>query len=199
MKEKITKEEAEKIMSLKGEVRGMTLKTDESFVIKYFGKDALQKVEKRLEELGYPLNYKEVAPMDYYPLGMRALSLIAIKETLELSDEKMREMGRAAPRASLLIRFFMKYFISIEKTFKKAGDMWDKHWTVGKLESVDVREKERRVVLHLSGIDLHPEFCNYFTGYLSSVGKLATQKETHVEETKCTFKGDDLHEFILTW
>ncbi len=195
----MNKEEAEKIISLKGEVRGMTFKTDEGFVLKNFGKEGVEKVEKRMEELGYPLKYKDVTSMDYYPLGVRILSIIAIKEVFGLSDERIREMGRAAPRASLLIKFFMKYFLSVNKTFEKTEEMWDKHYTVGKLKPVDVREEDRRVVVQISEAKLHPELCNYFVGYFSSVGKLATQKEVEVEETKCVFEGDEVHEFVLTW
>ncbi len=192
-----TKKEAERMMSFKGEVRGMTLKTDERFVLKRFGKEGVEKVEKRMEDLGYTLKYKDVSSMDYYPLGMRMLSLVAIKEALGLSDERIREMGRAAPRASLLIRFFMKYFLSPQKTFERANEIWEKHYTVG---SVDVAEvAEDRVVLQISGMESHPVFCNYLIGYLSSLGRIIVQKEVELEETKCVFKGDNLHEFVCKW
>ncbi len=195
----ITKEEVEKIMSAEGEVRGTTFKTDEAFIQREVGEDGPKKVEEELQKMGHPLKYADMNGMDFYPIGMRILSLIAIKKALNFSDEKIKEMGSNAPRASLLIKFFMKHFLSPEKTFARSGEMWDKHYTAGKLEAVNVDIAGKTVVMRLTGVKIHPIFCTYLAGYFGGVGKLVVQKEAETKEHKCPFNGDDVHEFTIKW
>lgn len=195
----ITKEEIEKIMSTEGEVRGTALKTDEGFVLKEEGEDGIKKVEEELEKMGQSLKYAEINGMDFYPIGLRVLSVIAISKALNFDEEKIKEMGSSAPRASLLIKFFMKHFLSPEKTFAKAGEMWDKHYTVGELKPKNVNIGDKTVIMQLSGLSIHPIFCTYLAGYFRGVGKLVVQKEADTEEEKCSFRGDEFHEFIIKW
>ena len=74
MKEKDIK----RLLELSGTCRGATLKADRDFVLQYYGKEALEQVVQKLQEWGVPLDYEKIKELGFYPLGWRALSLLAI-------------------------------------------------------------------------------------------------------------------------
>ena len=171
------------------------------FVLKEKGKKGLEKVEKEFKELGYPFKYKEVKAMSFYPIGMRAISWLAIRKTLNFNDEKIKEMGVFATKVSFIVKLFIKYFFSVEKVFyEESPKMWRKHWTIGELEPVEFNQKEKYGIIRLKNFNIHPIFCCYFQGYLSGVLQMLV-KTTKItcEETKCSFRGDKYHEFSLKW
>ncbi len=196
----ISDEDINKILNAEGEVRGVVFKTDRHFIINSMGEEGLKKVEEELQKMNCPFNYEEGADnMSFYPIGMRALSIIAIAKALDLDKEGVVKMGGNAPKFSLMIKFFMRYFLSAEKIMEKAGEMWGKHYTVGKLESVEMNTEERFIRARLYNIDLHPIFCDYLIGYFSSVIKMGVGRVGKGEEVKCVHRGDDYHEFTIRW
>lgn len=196
----ITDEDINKILNAEGEVRGVVFKTDRHFIINKAGEEGLKKVEEELQKMNCPFNYEEEADnMSFYPVGMRVLSIIAIAKAFEMDKEEVVKMGGNAPKFSLMIKFFMRYFLSAEKIMEKAGEMWEKHYAVGKLESVEMNTEEKFIRARLYDINLHPIFCDYLIGYFSSVIKMGVGKEGEGEEIKCVHRGDDYHEFTIKW
>lgn len=195
----ISQEESLKIIHAEGEVRGAVLKTDKNFILKKGGEEKLKEIEKELEKMGYPLLYNSVETMNFYPFGVRIISLLAIAKVFNLNNEGVKEIGEMAPKSSVLIRVFTKYFLSVEQTLKKVGEIWGKHSTVGKAEAQEVSEKEGRAVFHFSGLNVHPIYCDYLCGYLSGIIEMTISKKVSVEETKCSFKEGEVHEFKATW
>lgn len=82
---------------------------------------------------------------------------------------------------------------------EKAGEMWEKHYTVGKLECVEMNSEENFIRARLYDINLHPILCDYLIGYFSSVIKMGVGKDGKGEEIKCIHQGDDYHEFTIKW
>jgi hypothetical protein len=200
MKYEVNQEEIKTIMEKKGDARGVVFKTDYLFILNNFGEEGVKKVEEELERMGYPFDYKNnVNSMDFYPIGMRALSLLAISKVFNLGEEEVEEIGKSAPKSSLMVKFFTRYFLSIENIFDKAGEMWSKHYTVGELDAFDINMKEKYAVIRIYDIDLHYIFCDYLSGYFSSVVKMGIGEDVTSEKTKCIHKGDDYHEVILRW
>lgn len=196
----VTDEEINKILSTQGEVRGVVFKTDRRYITDKAGEEGVQKVEEELKKMKCPFDYEEEADnMSFYPIGMRALSIIAISRAFELSKEDIYQMGYQAPKFSLMIKFFMRYFLSPEKIMEKAGEMWEKHYTVGKLEPVEMNTEERSLIARLYDVNLHPAMCDYLRGYFSSVIKMGVGEETKGEEISCIHEGGEYHEFKVTW
>ncbi len=196
----VTDEDINKILNAKGEVRGVVFKTDRRFIYDKAGEEGIKKVEEELEKMNCPFNYEEEADnMSFYPIGMRALSIIAISKAFNLSKEEIAQMGKNAPKFSLMIKFFMRYFLSAEKIMEKAGEMWEKHYSSGRLEPVEMNIEERFIKARLYDIDLHPILCDYLIGYFSSVIKMGVGEETKGEELACVHKGDEYHEFLIKW
>jgi len=196
----ISDEDINKILNAKGEVRGVVFKTDRHFILDREGEEGLKKVEDELQKMNCPFNYEEEADnMSFYPVGMRVLSMIAISRALNLDRDEVIKMGGCAPKFSLMIKFFMRHFLSAEKIMEKAGEMWGKHYTVGSLKSVEMNTEEKFIRARLYDIDLHPIFCDYLIGYFSSVIKMGVGTEGKGEEVKCVHRGDDYHEFTIRW
>ncbi len=189
----------EGLLNKEGEVRGVVFKTDRKYIMKHAGEEGLRKVQEELEKLSCSFDYKEEADnMSFYPISMRVFSLVAISKAFDLGKEDIREMGFNAPKFSFLLKFFMRYFTSPEKIMKKAGDMWEEHYTVGTLKA-EKGGDENSLRAYLYDVDLHPILCDYLSGYFSSVLAMGVGKEVKCEEVKCIHNGEDHHEFLFKW
>jgi len=202
--QEITKEEIEKLMSLDIKARGVVLKTDSKYVLEKMGKAELKKVETCLEVMGHRLEYKKIEDMAFYPAGLRMLSLLAIKETFKLDEKEIKEMGFLATKKSAIVRVFAKYFVSVGRVFsEEAPRLWQKHWTRGTLNPIELNQEKKYAILRLEDFDLHPLYCSvYLPGYFSGILQMVVNtSQVKCEPTKCTFslKGDDCHEYLLEW
>jgi len=193
MEEKsLTKEYVEELKEVEGETRGVVFKTDTSFIKEREGEEGVEKVEKKMKKLGLSFDYSEIQAMNFYPMWKRILSLLAIKEVFDLSEDEVEQMGKEAPRASLLMKMFARFFFSIEEMTKQAPDMWKKHYTVGKLEA-EVSEKNT-VLIRLKGVKVPLTFLYYLGGYFGTIIEMVVNSEVEVErdgyEYRCTWKDE---------
>jgi len=195
----LTKKEAENLMKIKGEARGMTFKVDYEFIIEYKGEQGLKKVEAKMEELGFPLKYKEIRPMDFYPIGLSAIFLLAIKETFNFDEKDLEKWGRSVIKFSLIMKIFMNYFGSLKLVAQQIPNIWRKHYTVGNLEMPEFSEEKRYAILRLRNFHISPIHCSIYRGYFAKTTEMVIKAPVICKETKCMFKGDKYHEFLLKW
>ncbi|XOB40179.1 MAG: hypothetical protein ACKKMR_02515 [Candidatus Nealsonbacteria bacterium] len=201
MNQELNKETAKKIMEVKGEVRGVVFKTDGEYILKEKGEEGLKKLEEELEKLGFPIKYKEVKNLNFYPVGLRAISLLTIKKVFNFDDEKIKEMGIFATKISFIVKLFMRYFFSLKRiVLKEAPKMWRKHWTQGELIPVELNEKEKYAIIRIKDFNLSPTYCHYLRGYFSGIVLMVVKTSKIIcEETKCFFRGDEYHEYLVKW
>jgi len=197
----LTKDEINKILKVEGRARGVVFQTDAKYILGKKGQAGLKKVEAAIEEIGQPISYgKEIRATGWYPLSWRVISLLVIKGTFGWGEKEIFEMGYAAPKYSFVVRALLRYFVSLDKTFNESAKYWKEHYSVGQLEAPEVNVEEKRLVLQLKDFRVHPILCQYFRGYFKSVALLTvkTDKMT-IKETKCVFRGDPYHEFVIEW
>lgn len=200
MEQELTKKLAEELMKAKGEARGIHFKSDANYVLRNKGKNGLRRVEQELEKIGCPIKYEKIKNLDFYPVGLRIISLLAIKKTFGWGDKEIRELSGSAAYFSLIVRIYMKFFYSLGKIVKQAPKMWSEYYTVGRLGIPDYNEKEKYAVLELSDFELHPIFCRGMEGYLENIVKMIVKtKKVRCRETKCTFRGNKTHQFLIKW
>ncbi len=205
MEEIISKEELGKIEKIEGEVRGAILKADVKFILQNKGKEGLEKVEREMEKIGYPFRYREVKALEFYPVKLRVLSLLAIKKVLGFSDKQVKEIGRQVPQDSFILRLslgFLGLAREPEKLYKNATVLWKRFLTIGEFVAVEFQEKAGRgkVIDRLMDFNTHPILCIYLEGILERFHEIARRvKKVNVKETKCIFKGDEYHEFLVEW
>jgi len=203
----VNKEIIKKLMENKDEIRGIDFKTDEEFILKEKGKEGLEKIEREMAKLGHPIRYKEMNTMFFYPIGLRVLSLLVIKEIFNFDEEKIEEMGRVACKSSLFIRLLTKFFVSVPRMKKETLRVWRRYHTTGelkwitpKIDFATLRLPGHSCIFRLTGHKVHPVYCSYLKGYLSKVVEMGSKASpVTCEETKCPFKGDKYHEFLLKW
>lgn len=200
MEQIISKEEKERIDKIKGEIRGLALKIFKDFVTKKKGKEAIEELEEKMRKAGYPINFKKVKAMDYYPIKYMAVIFIFIKKFLHWKPEDFYEFGVFRAKSSLYIRLFLRYIASLERVVKNAPEMWKKISTSGELEVVEFNKNKKYAVFRIKNFyDWSPEQSPFFLGLFSGLTEVMLGQKTTCEETKCTFKGDEYHEFLLKW
>lgn len=197
----LTKEEIQKLLKFEGQIRGLEFIADKDFVLKKEGEKGMEKIKEKLEEWGVPINYESIRSMDFYPGGKRIISLLAIKEAFKYGDEVIEEMGKAACRHSLVIKFFVGHFGTISKFFiAHAPEVWKRYWTIGAFVPGEYSVEKRTFVAQVKGIDLHPVYCLYLGGYFSALTQMTTgSSKAFCREVKCRFRGDDIHEYATKW
>lgn len=192
----INKEELNKLLEVKGEVKGVVFQTDADYILKKEGEAGLKKLEKRVKELGYPINYRKGKALDLHPLGLRVISLLLIKDTFGWDDQEIRKMGYNAPSVSFMVKLLMKFFVSFKKFMNEVPGYWARHYTVGVLELFSMNEETKETTVRLRDITLHPIFCFYLEGYFERMYEFVVGKgKGNCQETKCAFKGAPYHQY----
>jgi len=199
MEEIITKEIVKELMKIKGETRGISMKGDLDYIIEKKGKESLKKVEDEMERLGCPISYKKMRNLDFYPLSWEMILLLVLKKLFNFTDKDLEDLGEFNAKISLMIRLFMQQFISIDSAAKAAPRIWKKLYSIGDLEVAELNKEEKYIILRIKNFKLHPVHCPTVTGYLHGVMKMILRGEITCEETKCPFKGDEYHEFLIKW
>lgn len=199
MREIISKEELNKLMALKGRVRGLAIKSHGEFIKKEKGEAGLKELEQVMEDLGCSVNHKELETMRFYPIYLEVVALVVIKKLFNFEEEKFREMGEFSSKMSLILKLFIKYFISIKMMVDQIPNIWEKYYTIGKIKTTELDIVGNRLVLRLEDFNLHYLHCLHLEGYFSSVVKMIVKKPVTCLETRCVHKGDRYHEFLLRW
>ncbi len=199
MEQIISKEELEELMRIEGETRGMSIKGEADFILKEEGEEGLKKLEETVANLGFPIKFNEVKSMDFYPLYVEAVMLVAIKKLFNYDEKKFQEMGRFESKLSLIIKLFIKYFVSLERAIKVAPRMWRENYTVGNLKVAEFDEEKKYALLRIENFRFHPLHCQDLKGYFSGVIQMIVGKPVTCQEMKCIHRGDEYHEFLMKW
>ncbi len=195
----ISKEELEELKKLKGEARGIALKDGLKFVLEKEGREGLRAVEEIVAKEDSSFSYNNIRIMGFYPIWMMALILVAIQRIFGYDDKKFQELGRFGAKSPLILRLYLRYFVSIKRAVNKIQDMHNKYFTFGSLEVVELNEKEKYIILRRKNFKIHPIHCQISKGYFSAIAEMIVGKEVAFKETRCIYRGDNYHEFVLRW
>jgi len=201
---RISQEEIRKIKGLEGKARGQTIRNALESILLMEGKEGLVKLERRLKEIGcwneIYKDYKKIKIFEWYPLWYDLLPIVVAVDIFNWDEEKLKQFGRYNQKISFFEKVFLKYFISLEIVFKSSPGRWKKHYRPGDLEPVEFNGKEKNATLRLKNFVGHSSFCSLLLGYFeSATSYVVSSKKVKVEETKCVFRGDPYHEFLVRW
>ncbi len=199
MEKIISGREFDELLNLKGEVRGMGVKTHADFVFKEEGKEGLEKLEKAMEDLGRPIKFKEIRSTSFIPLGVEAIVLLVIKRLFNYENKKFQEIGSFHVKSSLIIRLFMKYFVSFEKMQRETPKIWRKYFTIGELKITNFDKEKKCASFKLENFKFHPLHCQILIGTFVTIIQMMVNGKATCEEEKCIYRGDEHHEFLLKW
>lgn len=197
----LKKEEVDKMMNLKGNVRGNILMGHFAYIEEKKGKEGIEKVKKRLAELGYSINENEIITTKWYPEALSCLIILVFAEIYNLDERGVFEMAYNSAKYSLVIRLFMQYFLNIEKVFRTVSSIWRKHFDFGEMKVIEFDNKKKFGLIRLYGFHkYHPLICTYHRGYFTKIAELALgSKNLKVEHPKCFFDNYNYEEFKIIW
>ena len=189
------------IQEIQGFVKAVTLQTDKIFIEIQKKENGLALVEKEMEQMGFPFQYRTLlSPSTLVPLSIRIASLLAIKHVFCLNDEQIRQMGRLATKSSFFTKLTLRYLISLSKMASEIPRHWQRHYTVGCMDTGELHEEQCYFIIRLRDFKAHPIFCTYLSGYIIGIVELiGDYPNLCVQEIKCQHKGDEYHEFKVSW
>ena len=199
MEDTALKKEIDRLVKIKGELRGIAIKDDFNYILYREGKEGINRLEKEMARIGYPLKYKDIKSMKFYPVGLETVIMLVNKKIFNYQDEDFKKLGEWTTRLPLIIRLFMKFFGSVELAAKGASRMWRTYFTVGDLKVVKLDIKKRYTILRLTNWNFNPIHCLSCQGFFMGVVKLIHKENVTCEETKCVHRGDEYHEFLIKW
>lgn len=196
----LSKKEVEELKKIPGNVKGAVILADLEYIKKKAGETALKKIQERLKEMEINIDLAKIKPMDFYPEFFSVLIILLAKEILNLDEDGIFEMGMAAPKLSFFIKILTKFFVSPRKCFEEAPMYWKRHFDFGELEPVQLDEEKKYAIIRVKGYKFHPLICHYHRGYFVQIVQFLTgSKEITANETKCIFRGDPYHEYLIKW
>ncbi|MBD3208450.1 MAG: hypothetical protein GF370_03275 [Candidatus Nealsonbacteria bacterium] len=199
MKITLSEQELEKIKKAEGEIRGMSFLIIKDFILRKRGEQGLEKIKEAMVEVGYPLRFDKISSTKFYPIGSLIAVFLVIQKLFDFEDKDFEEFGRFRAKSSPFIRIYMKYFVSMDKIVREAADMWKKSTTVGSVKIVEYDKEKKRLRAQIRDYETTQKQCIFFKGLLSGLFSNLTGKDPVCKETKCTYRGDDCHEFLVTW
>jgi len=194
------KKELEELKKIKGNIRGEGILTDIEY-LRFKGKEGeLDKIEKKMNQLGCPIKFAELKSMEWYPAWWDVLKILVLKDVFNWTDKDIFEMSNFAPKVSFLVKMLVKYFISAKKSFSQSPKYWSQHFDFGELEAHEFSEKEKKMVFWVKDYKIHPIMCIVCAGYFLRIAQFVVKSEkVNIKETKCVYKGDPYHEYIIKW
>jgi len=198
------KEHIANIKKNKAKARGQTIKSAFGCIENKEGKEGLVRLKKFLKELDCWVqeydNFKNIKTFKWYPLWYDAIPILAAADLFGWDEEEIKSFGRCNQKISFFEKILLKYFISLKQVFNVAPERWRKHYSEGELKSVKFNGKEKYAIIRLRNFSIHPIFCLLLSGYFESATSFVVPgKKVKSQETKCTFRGDTYHEYIIRW
>ncbi len=157
----------------------------------------VQSVLHNMQENGLPIDLSNIKSAKWVSMEIRKQFLYSVRDALGWDMNKIRDMGFNALKLSYALKIYFGLFLTAEKAFAEAPNMWKKHYSSGNIYAKEFGRGHG--VLVLENFDVDPLFCKYLEGYLEGIGAQTKSKNVVVRETKCTYRGDTNHEYTVTW
>jgi len=190
----------EELKKISGKVRGEILLDHADYIKEKEGGGGLKKLEKKLEDLGAPLRFKNINPLDWYNESLSVTVILVAKEIFYWKEEDIFEMGESAPRFSLGLKMLTQNLILPKRLFEESPVYWKNIFNFGSVEPVEFDEEKEQAKIRIKEYKTHPLICTYHAGYLKGLAKFALKEKTiDVKQEKCVHKGDSYNEYIIKW
>ncbi|OHA70247.1 MAG: hypothetical protein A3F15_01865 [Candidatus Wildermuthbacteria bacterium RIFCSPHIGHO2_12_FULL_40_12] len=194
------KEEASKIMEFQGNTRGEMLAANINYIEFREGKESVAYIERKLEELGFPVTIRKFKALKWYPESLSVLIVMVAREIFNWADQDIFDMGNAAPKSSLVVQLLMRHFFSSRKSFEAMPKYWRSNFDFGELEAFGFDEEKKSFVIRINGYKFHPIMCIYYAGYFLRIAQFIIKSpKIEIEEKKCAYGNGSYHEYEIKW
>ena len=194
------KEKVDELMKIEGKMKGELLRSNFTYLREKEGGDAVIKMEKKLNELGYPLRFSEIEPFKWYKDPFCATFMLSFNEEFGWDEEDIFNLGRFALQYSIIIKITLRYLLSLKKAFSFSSMLWRRNVDYGDLVPFEYNEEKKYMILHLKNYALHPLVCCYIKGCLTSLfEQIVGRGKIKTEEIGCIFNGEEYHTYKISW
>ena len=188
-----------KLLKTEGMIAGEVFHTQTEYIKAQKGEKGLDEFVKKSKEMGYKMDLRKIDYKKWQPIGLRPFGWLVALRTFNWTEKDLIDSGYQAPKVSFIMRILARYFVSPEVTIKKSPSYWRKHYTVGSLSVSKIDMKNKKFVLQIDDFQVSRLFCVFYLGYFKKVVEFGGIENPQIKETKCMFRGDDYHEFEITW
>ena len=176
-KVKLTKQEAARIMKIKGNVNGAIFSSYYKYIVAKKGENAVKAIEKRLGEVGCPIKLKDYSFSGMYPVANSCLLGLATLEYFDWDESKAFEIGYEAPMYSVVTKILMKY-VSIERIITDSPKYWYRFFDFGELKCTKYDINKGYAILRLEGFKkFHPIVYSYIVGYMKRISEFGNKSQ----------------------
>lgn len=197
LKFKSFEEELADINKIEGEERALDLKYVTEYVKKKEGEGKYNLLLKNLQSIGFILpEIEKIEKMDWIPMKIPVFFVIASAKFFNWKRQDIINMGRNFVTFSPLLKIFIKYFVSPQKTLEAGTKNWRKHYTIGDLEFLKYDENGKEAILRLKDFKTHPVDYIFMIGSFEKMGEIAVGIENIKGEG---IQKKDYYEFIFHW
>ncbi len=190
-------EKINNIASQEESVRGEIILKAMDFIKRERGKVGFEKIKNTLKDLEIKPDPEKIDSLDWVNGSVLTAILLLSKDIFEWTDRDIVEMGIYTPKNSVMNKFFIDHFTSLESFSKVIDNYWKKVSTAGQMEITDKNKKE--LIVTLSDYDYDPLNCLFISGLLQTVFSLSHQGFPQIKEKKCIHQGDSVHQFLISW
>ncbi len=200
MEKETLKNTADKLIKIPGKVRGEIFLNHAKYIEEKEGRGGLKKLEEKLSDLGHPVNFKKIKPLDWLGEGLSCLVIVTAKDIFFWEEKDVFEMGESGPRFSLGLRMLVQNVVLPKRLFEESPLYWKNLFDFGFIEPLDFNTESQQAVLRIHEYKTHPLLCIYHAGYIKGMAEfiLKVEKIT-VEEIKCVHKESPYDEYRISW
>ncbi len=194
------KERCDKLMEIEGMMRGELLRGNFIYLKSKEGDSSIGRMEKKLEELGYPLKFEEINSLRWYSDPFCSVFMLSFQDEFGWGEKEIFELGRFAPQYSLVVKVALRHILSLRKAFDYAPHLWRRNVDYGILHPHEFNQEKKYMILRLKEYALHPLVCIYIRGCLTSLfEQINGRDKIKIEEVSCVFRGGDFHDYKIRW
>ncbi len=199
MENKTLEEVAKELLSFPGKVKGDVFLNHAEYIKLKEGEGAVKKLEDKMAELGAPIKFNEIKPTEWESEGLSSLVIVVAKDLFNWTDKDIFEWGRFRTRVSFIVKMMTRMLVSVKKLVDEAPKHWSRNFDFGSIE-ITLNEEEKKMVVLEKDFKTHPLVCIFHAGYFKGMLELCVRSNNiKVEEVRCAHKGDDYHEYVVTW
>lgn len=194
------KEKYKELLKKEGEVKGAAPVAAMKYIEKKEGEEALDGLLYRLKGFGVGVDFHSLTDQNWIREAESVFFFLVAKDTFGWTDEDVFQVGKNMGKLSFHARVFARAFVSIEKLFNGASSYWGRYYSFSRLEAVELNKEEGYFIVRIYNHDFDPIVCCIHRGYIHQLTEVCTgSKNVSSEETSCTHRGDEYHEYKVWW
>lgn len=197
----LTKEEAQRILKVKGDLKGATIKGVNSYIFLKEGKEKLEDLEKRLLELRITQNMRNISSFKWYPISVVTIVTLLAMEIFGWDESVIFDIGYKAMSFSRLARVLMRYLADRNLYSGGGQKFFRQQVNIGEIDTIEYDKEKKILITRLKNFNkFHPIIYEYMKGFMLRVTETSLQlKGAKIEQIKSIFRGDPWDEFKITW